>query len=349
MSSKIISVVIPCYNSENFIEDAIESVLNQNYSDSIEIIVVDDGSIDKTRERCMKYIESGKIKYFKIKNHGAGYARNYGIKHAAGKWLMFLDADDLLLIDSNNYVISALLQNETRDILYFGKVQTNMELTDEPIISLPQKVNQIKNNIPKLEFWTCIYKTTFLKEDNVSFFEYREQDIETAFRYRAFSKTNAIKSINMPLIVQRNNLNSNTHTWNRYVLYSVKAKVYYQLFSETSVINDKKQLLRVVLGNLFAYYKLSMIEGYQDDKTFQDIHKILEKLKSENISLNIKYIFSTFIDTLIYKRLFVPRIKNKTKEIANSDAIKYSSDVDTIMLKLKKISSDTMKNLIDKI
>jgi glycosyltransferase involved in cell wall biosynthesis len=90
----MISVIIPTYNSDKFISEAISSVLRQTYTD-YEIIVVDDGSTDSTKE----IIENNfpEVSYFYTTNQGVSRARNYGIQRARGEFIAFLDADDLWL------------------------------------------------------------------------------------------------------------------------------------------------------------------------------------------------------------------------------------------------------------
>ncbi|MDD3013674.1 MAG: glycosyltransferase [Candidatus Gastranaerophilales bacterium] len=88
----LVSVVIPTYNSEKYLTNTINSVLNQTYQ-NFEIIIIDDGSIDKTKELVEK-INNPKIRYFYQNNAGASAARNNGINHANGELIAFLDADD---------------------------------------------------------------------------------------------------------------------------------------------------------------------------------------------------------------------------------------------------------------
>jgi glycosyltransferase involved in cell wall biosynthesis len=89
-----VSVIIPTYNSERYIKDAIESVLNQTYQD-YEIIVIDDGSTDNTRQILEPY--QGRIRYIYQKNQGVSHARNRGLLEAKGELIAFLDADDYFL------------------------------------------------------------------------------------------------------------------------------------------------------------------------------------------------------------------------------------------------------------
>jgi len=87
------SVVIALYNKEDYIEKTLKSVLNQSYS-NFEVIVVNDGSSDNS-ESIVKSIKNPKIRFFSIENHGAAFARNYGIKKAVANYIALLDADDL--------------------------------------------------------------------------------------------------------------------------------------------------------------------------------------------------------------------------------------------------------------
>jgi amino acid adenylation domain-containing protein len=88
-----VSVIIPSYNSAKFLPEAIESVLNQTYP-VFEIVVVDDGSTDKTKEVCNCYPT---VKYIYQENQGASVARNIGMQFSKGEYLLFLDSDDCLL------------------------------------------------------------------------------------------------------------------------------------------------------------------------------------------------------------------------------------------------------------
>lgn len=97
----LVSVIIPCYNAENFIDNSIRSVWEQNYQ-GIELIVVDDGSTDRSRDRIkaweQRFAEKGYIlKYIHQDNQGPGSATNTGLKHVTGAYLTLLDADDVYL------------------------------------------------------------------------------------------------------------------------------------------------------------------------------------------------------------------------------------------------------------
>ena len=91
-----ISVIIPVYNCEEFLEDSVGGILKQTFTD-IEVICVDDGSTDSSLEKLNEYAQSdSRVKVFSQENQGGGPARNFGLTKATGKYLYFMDADDMI-------------------------------------------------------------------------------------------------------------------------------------------------------------------------------------------------------------------------------------------------------------
>lgn len=120
----IISVIIPCYNQDQYLDECLQSVSDQTYTDW-ECIIVDDGSSDHTEEVVKKWIEKdSRFQYLKKINEGVSSARNLGIEKASGEWILPLDGDDKI---SSKYLelASKEFDNEA-DIIYcigkyFGK------------------------------------------------------------------------------------------------------------------------------------------------------------------------------------------------------------------------------------
>ena len=108
MSSPLVSVVIPAYNSGRYIAEAIDSVLRQDYP-ALEILVIDDGSTDNTSEVVARY--GDRVRLLAQVNQGSAAARNHGIRHANGKYIAFLDADDAWWSHKIRYQIDALMQS----------------------------------------------------------------------------------------------------------------------------------------------------------------------------------------------------------------------------------------------
>ncbi|WP_242927472.1 glycosyltransferase family 2 protein [Pontibacter vulgaris] len=104
----LVSVIIPSFNHGAYLGEAIESIRKQTYT-LIETIVVDDGSTDNTKEVVQRYPE---VKYVYTKNQGPSVARNIGLRHSTGEYLVFLDADDYLYKDAIAINLSLLKRNE---------------------------------------------------------------------------------------------------------------------------------------------------------------------------------------------------------------------------------------------
>jgi len=103
--SSLVSIIIPCYNQGQFLAEAIQSVLNQDYQEK-EIVVVNDGSLDNTREVAQAFGDS--IRYVEQTNKGLPSARNAGIRIARGEYIAFLDSDDQYLPHTLSTAVSFL-------------------------------------------------------------------------------------------------------------------------------------------------------------------------------------------------------------------------------------------------
>jgi hypothetical protein len=110
----IVSIIIPCYNSERFLTETLESALAQTYTHT-EIIVIDDGSTDRTAELIHRYTDRARVELGP--NRGASAARNRGTVLARGEFIQYLDADDLLTADAVARRVAAL-QRAGADIAY---------------------------------------------------------------------------------------------------------------------------------------------------------------------------------------------------------------------------------------
>jgi glycosyltransferase involved in cell wall biosynthesis len=129
MSELIITVLITTHNYGRFIEEAIASVLSQDFPLSqVEVLVVDDGSTDDTQERLKEY--GSRIRYFYKPNGGQAAALNYGIARASGEIVAFLDADDLFLPGKLKCVVDAFQKNPALGMVYHRLLEWHVQ-TDE--------------------------------------------------------------------------------------------------------------------------------------------------------------------------------------------------------------------------
>jgi len=115
-----VSVVMPVYNSAKFVEESIESVLNQSY-EKMQLIIINDGSTDDSDAIINKYLPNDNIKYIKQLNQGPAATRNNGIKNCDGTYIAFLDSDDVWISDKIEKQV-AILERPGVDVVYTGRI-----------------------------------------------------------------------------------------------------------------------------------------------------------------------------------------------------------------------------------
>lgn len=170
-----ISIIIPIYNAEKYIEKCINSILMQTFQD-FEIILVNDGSTDDSKLICDNYVEKDcRIRLINKKNGGAASARNLGIEHSNGKYISFIDIDDYIAHNmyevlyrnaikySSDLVICEFISiNE--DEIYEFKNETNnskeIKLSNKEALSQLYKEKEVTFVVP----WNKLYKSELFKE-----------------------------------------------------------------------------------------------------------------------------------------------------------------------------------------
>jgi len=174
----LVSIIIPTYNNNPVVCQAIDCSLNQTY-ENLEIIVVDDGSTDNT-EQLLNEKYKGKIVYIRQENKGTGGARNTGIRNASGKYLQFLDADDLLDLDKISIQIKGLLGIPDKALSYCDYVCCDIDdmmVTYKRVSPLLQNEKPLYDIIQKWEIGLSIpvhcfiLDIAFFKECGISFDE----------------------------------------------------------------------------------------------------------------------------------------------------------------------------------
>ncbi len=140
MSAPLVSVIIPAYNSANYIVDTINSVLQQSMQD-FEIIVVDDGSTDQLKEVLAPFIRNKQIEYIEQVNQGVSAARNHGYKKSQGQYIAFLDADDVWLNDNLEARLNKFKFGD------FGLVHADAFVIDGHSNKLPQILSGNEGNL----------------------------------------------------------------------------------------------------------------------------------------------------------------------------------------------------------
>jgi glycosyltransferase involved in cell wall biosynthesis len=118
-----ISVIIPTYNSANYLPEAIESVLAQTYK-NFEIVVIDDGSTDNTKEVVVPYLDQ--IVFLETENGGPAKARNHGIRKSSGEYVAFLDADDIWCPDKLERQLAYFSKNPHYHLVFSDAYETGV-------------------------------------------------------------------------------------------------------------------------------------------------------------------------------------------------------------------------------
>ncbi|MGB6179418.1 glycosyltransferase family 2 protein [Carnobacterium sp.] len=176
-----VSVIMPIYNVEKYLEKAIKSVLNQT-NKNFELILVNDGSTDDALKIC-RYYEKKDNRVFVInqENKGAGYARNVGLSKATGSYIYFIDPDDY--VEPNLIEENIKIAKETcTDVLMFGfiEVTTSIDESSTSRVNLPKLTSSKEARQFRTQFnryysfapyalWNKLYRREFLIKNNVQF------------------------------------------------------------------------------------------------------------------------------------------------------------------------------------
>ncbi|MBT8342141.1 MAG: glycosyltransferase [Desulfatitalea sp.] len=181
----LISIIIPVYNAEKYLERCIESAIHQIYK-QIEIILVNDGSTDSSEQICNKYAGiDQRVKVITQENSGPSAARNNGMKNAIGQFLFFIDADDYIEHDAISLLaqcyrrtkadmiigdFNKILNNQRSGSGDDGVFTKNKRLTKQDIIEYNRKYLKRPNKYQLLTFaWARLYRAAIIRDNNIYF------------------------------------------------------------------------------------------------------------------------------------------------------------------------------------
>lgn len=186
-----ISVIVPCYGVEKYLNRCMESLLNQKLKD-IEIILVDDGSPDHVPAMCDEYANrDSRVKVIHKGNGGLGFARNSGLEQATGEYVAFVDSDDYVDIDMYHLLYDKAISNDVDAVFCGFKMEslngnwidskevdsitelTGASLTDfmlDMVASAPKQPNERRYY---MSVWHAIYRREIIEENNLRFMSER--------------------------------------------------------------------------------------------------------------------------------------------------------------------------------
>ena len=193
-----LSIIVPCYNTSEYIEDCLNSLMECNYRD-IEFLIINDASSDNTAHKVKRYCEiDDRFHLINLeKNIGLGFARNHGIEIARGEWLCFLDSDDWIDLNNLFYYLNKLYSEE---IIVFGfKIFNEFNNQFEGILNSPRfkfglsKSFEKEPNIASFTIpnsWQFVVRKKFLLKNKIFFKrKYRE---DKDFAVNIFCKSKKI-------------------------------------------------------------------------------------------------------------------------------------------------------------
>ena len=276
-----ISIVMPVYNAEKYLNEIFQSVLNQTYQDW-ELIVVNDCSKDESVEICDSFAKTDdRIRVIHLsENGGAGNARNHGMEEATGKYITFIDADDQ--IDSNAYEkVIEVLKRTDADVVAWGVVEEYYDEQGQFVwantLVLPEKFcenkKEVEENILLLEQktllgyqWNKVYRAEIIQKHDIKF-------KNTILYEDYFFNVDVIKNVESMYVMKdafyhyKNRFNDSITT--KYI------QEYFELsYRRVQVLNDlcsewniDKNTKNKILGNIYLRYILSALMRNSDNKS----------------------------------------------------------------------------------
>ena len=286
-----ISVIVPSYNSENFISETLDCLLSQSLKD-IQIIVVNDGSTDNTG----KIIEAYAQKHANIlpvfqENAGVSAARNNGIDHAEGEYILFLDSDDLLGKDALEQMCNALDESQA-DIALCRVESFGLSSAANPIVDSLVKEKNIDCYDKRL-LWNFLvsnkcYRAKTLKESKVRFLEMKYSEDGAFFMHFVLTAKPKITGVENAVFKYRRHSLSVTHKVNVPLLqdFSKSMDMIYICAEDTfnGSAEEREDYLQEIL---FKYYSALINEFYrllwvsEDDQALKLMKIRIDFLESE--------------------------------------------------------------------
>lgn len=293
----VISIIIPVYNVEKWLNKCIDSILVQSYK-NFEVILVNDGSTDKSREICDKYSkEDNRVKVFHNKNKGLSYSRNFGVKNSNGKYVMFVDSDDFI---SDINIIDKfinILEKDKSDFIYTSYCRFNDENEDEITEILPIDINNndikgksgieilsmlIEKNNYHHAAYLKICNRRLLIENNLLFKEgiYHE---DAEWSPKLFYYAKRISIYNEPYYMRRMRENSIITTTNE---VSIRKKINDRLNIANDLIKffnkiEESHSKKVIINDFVRMYwgDLLLITNLKDKNNFNDCCNTVKNTK----------------------------------------------------------------------
>ena len=286
---ELITIIMPAYNCENTILETINSVLRQTYQE-FELIIVNDGSTDKTREIC-EAIKDKRIRLINKQNEGPSSARNTGLCEAKGKYIMFIDSDDLYC-DNTLETMMKLMNKKNYDIITGNYVSFNEKNIKQKKDVKPISFENKEDNFKYIDYlqkkglfntnWNKMYIRKIITENKIRFDETKTigEDAKFNFEYMRYVKTSSvINDVIYKYYLNEDGLTiKNENTKAERIIKSLEEQL---LFYKQEKFPNNKLQLRV----LKAFFNINDIDFIYKSK-YRDIIDNIDDKKWYLICLN---------------------------------------------------------------
>ena len=325
----LVSVVVPIYNTELYLDRCINSIVNQTYK-NLEIILVDDGSPDKCPEICDEWAKKDeRIKVIHKQNQGLGMARNTGIENATGNYICFFDSDDYVCKDLISSCID-VFEKYHPDMVSYGfyridknnKIKTILPRPNKPLYCdkeildfvLPNFIGKdlksgIDYNFP-MNATGSLFNLNMLKDNNFRFASEREIISEDVFSLlKLFSYVKTLSVIPKSFYYYCSNSNSLTHTYRKDRFDKIK-----DFYIKISALSDElgyDEIVKKQLMQPFINFTIGAIKQIVNNCNKNEANKLLTEILNEDLFASTVNSYNTTHETLTRKILFfVFRIKS---------------------------------------
>lgn len=289
-----VSIVIPVYNVEPYLKQALDSVVNQTLTD-IEIICIDDCSTDGSYEILQEYAKKDNrfVILHHMVNQGLGITRNNGIKKVTANYTMFLDPDDWLELDACEKAYNQISINDD-DVVFFNS-QTcdengNFVSVDKRLAPYKRyfdgqsfSLKKIKDNfiLNKIACWTRIYNTEFLRKNNIYFPEARRAE-DIPFSIKLYLNAGKVSVINSILINYRKpkKYSSKKNLQNTKYVYNMLKESYELIINAPDnkyILNHYLVYLIKLCINRYTRHKINLYQNWQTYKKSREILKYINQ------------------------------------------------------------------------
>lgn len=230
----LISIIVPIYNAERYLNRCIDSVLSQTFTD-FELLLIDDGSTDKSGDICDGYVQKdSRMKVFHIENAGVSAARNFGLDNARGEWITFVDADDWIDKDMYYKLYNEAILSEADIVIcdfYIYYNQSSKELI-KSVSTESSKEDIIKNYMLSFtSLWNILVHRSLYEKYPLRIPEDFTVCEDFWLSVQLFYYAKKISSVHVPLyFYNRENINSILNNPNK-TRYIDECKVFFDIVS----------------------------------------------------------------------------------------------------------------------